>query len=549
LVVDDPQVTRPAAAGPALVGATTWLAEINRYREGSGLAPVTVNPTWVKGIQDHLNYLRLTPASYLTGAYQSLHTENPASPYYSATGALEASRSDLIDGASGDTPVQFIDSWLEAPFHAVGMLRPGLKQVAFADDPTSGDAGLDVIGGLTSSVATSSPVLFPGNGTTTNLTSFGGEDPDPTATCGWTSLSVGLPLVAILPSAPPAGVAATVSGPGGVETSAAGTVCIVDSRTFNASTPVYGSTGQQLLTGTHLVFVIPKSPLVAGGYHVHVTLPGSSPLTWSFTETASASTPGGSGSTDAPQSGTRSVVGMAATPTGGGYWLAAADGSVYPFGNAVTYGSMAGTVLAAPITHIVATPDGLGYWLVAADGGTFAFGDAGFYGSMGGIPLDAPVVDIAPTADGRGYWLVASDGGVFAFGDARFHGSMGGRPLDQPVVGVTADQASGGYREVATDGGIFSFGAPFFGSMGGRPLVAPIVGMAPTASAQGYWMVASDGGVFAFGDARFHGSMGGTPLSAPVVGITVDPATGGYWMVASNGGVFSFDAPFLGSVS
>ena len=29
------------------------------------------------------------------------------------------------------------------------------------------------------------------------------------------------------------------------------------------------------------------------------------------------------------------------------------------------------------------TPDGRGYWLVAADGGIFAFGDAGFYGSGG----------------------------------------------------------------------------------------------------------------------------------------------------------------------
>ena len=79
--------------------------------------------------------------------------------------------------------------------------------------------------------------------------------------------------------------------------------------------------------------------------------------------------------------------------------------------NVPSYGSMAGTTLNAPINHIVSTPDGKGYWLVAADGGTFAFGDAGFYGSMGGRHLNAPVVNIAPTPDGGGYWLVASDGG------------------------------------------------------------------------------------------------------------------------------------------
>jgi len=84
------------------------------------------------------------------------------------------------------------------------------------------------------------------------------------------------------------------------------------------------------------------------------------------------------------------------------------------------------------------TPDGHGYWLVAADGGVFSFGDAGFYGSMGGKKLDAPVVGMAPTPDGHGYWLVAADGGVFSFGDAGFYGSMGGKKLDAPVVGGSA---------------------------------------------------------------------------------------------------------------
>ncbi len=532
--------------GVAAVGSTTWLGEINRYRVGSGLSPVTANATWVRGIQAHLTYLALSPPSDLAGAYQSLHTENPASPYYTATGALEASRSDLTEGAVGDTPVEFIDSWLSAPFHALGLLRPGLRQVAFASDPTTGDAGIDVIGGLTASVPTTSPVLFPGNGMVTNLTTLGPEVPDPTSPCGWTQLQVGLPILAVLPASPPSGVGASITGPSGSESTAGGTVCVVDVHTFNSATAVYGPSAEKLLSGTHLVIVIPRSPLVAGSYHVQITMSGAAPLTSTFSVTSAAEGIGAPAS--APETRTQTIVGMAATPTGAGYWLAAANGMVRPFGAAGTFGSMADKDLVAPITHIVATPDGRGYWLVAADGGTFAFGDAGFYGSMGGQPLNAPVVDLAPTADGRGYWLVASDGGVFAFGDAQFDGSMGDKPLDRPVVGVTPE-VSGGYREVALDGGIFSFGAPFFGSMGGRPLVAPINGMEPTPSGMGYWMVASDGGVFAFGDAAFHGSMGGMPLDAPIVGLAVDPATGGYWMVASDGGVFAFDAPFLGSLA
>src|SRR6185437_2433962 len=100
------------------------------------------------------------------------------------------------------------------------------------------------------------------------------------------------------------------------------------------------------------------------------------------------------------------------------------------------HGSMAGQALNQPIVGMASTPDGGGYWLVAADGGIFAFGDAAFYGSMGGLPLNQPIVGMAATPDGRGYWLVAADGGLFAFGDAAFHGSMGGQPLNQPVVGL-----------------------------------------------------------------------------------------------------------------
>lgn len=37
-----------------------------------------------------------------------------------------------------------------------------------------------------------------------------------------------------------------------------------------------------------------------------------------------------------------------------------------------------------------------GYWLVAADGGIFAFGNAGYEGSMGGRPLNMPIVGMVP---------------------------------------------------------------------------------------------------------------------------------------------------------
>jgi hypothetical protein len=241
------------------------------------------------------------------------------------------------------------------------------------------------------------------------------------------------------------------------------------------------------------------------------------------------------------------AVGMAATPDGGGYWLAWSNGDVTTHGDAPSYGNASTFNLAQPIAHIVSTPDGRGYWLVAADGGTFAFGTAGFYGSMGAAHLNKPVVDMAPTSDGKGYWLVASDGGIFAFGDAVFRGSMGGLPLNKPIVGIAADNATGGYWLVASDGGIFAIGAPFFGSTGALGLNKPVNGMAATANDRGYLFVASDGGIFAFGNAAFHGSTGGLTLNKPIVGMSIDPATGGYWLVGSDGGIFAFGAPFFGA--
>jgi hypothetical protein len=61
---------------------------------------------------------------------------------------------------------------------------------------------------------------------------------------------------------------------------------------------------------------------------------------------------------------------------------------------------------------MAATPDSAGYWLVAADGGLFSYGDAVYFGSVPGQGITGPpaVVGVCPTPTGAGYWLVGNNG-------------------------------------------------------------------------------------------------------------------------------------------
>ncbi len=155
-----------------------------------------------------------------------------------------------------------------------------------------------------------------------------------------------------------------------------------------------------------------------------------------------------------------------------------------------------------PIVGMTPTTDGGGYWLVAADGGIFDYGDAGFYGSAGSIHLNQPIVGMSVSPDGHGYTLVASDGGVFDYGDAGFYGSLPGvlkpgQTLNSPIEGIVTTPNGGGYWMVAADGGIFTFGdATFLGSLGSEHLASPIAGM--FANGNGYTLVAQNGTLYPF---------------------------------------------------
>jgi len=219
----------------------------------------------------------------------------------------------------------------------------------------------------------------------------------------------------------------------------------------------------------------------------------------------------------------RSAVDVEPTPSGRGYWVLDDSGAVSAFGDATGYGGVPAAVLSPGElpTSLSATATGHGYWVFTNRGRAVSFGDARFLGDVSALALNGPVLDSVATPSGQGYYMVASDGGIFAFGDAGFAGSMGGRPLNSPVQSLVPDGDGSGYWLVASDGGIFAFDAPFKGSMGGKPLAKPVTGM--VRYGDGYLMVGEDGGIFNFSSLAFAGSLGGQPPVRPIASVAALP--------------------------
>ncbi|MHB1497712.1 MAG: hypothetical protein ACYCXN_07370, partial [Acidimicrobiales bacterium] len=128
------------------------------------------------------------------------------------------------------------------------------------------------------------------------------------------------------------------------------------------------------------------------------------------------------------------------------------------FGDAKAYGHVKEKL--STVVALAATSNGKGYWLVTKTGQVFAFGDAKAYGHV--KEKLSTVVALAPTSNGKGYWLVTKTGQVFAFGDAKV-----GKKIDKnapsattkdPVVTVIADKS--GYTLLLSHGSQVGYAAP-----------------------------------------------------------------------------------------
>jgi hypothetical protein len=270
---------------PFIMPNATGLSAVNYFRAMAGLPAVKENTTWSAADRNHSTWMLYNGIA---------HYETPGTPFYSASGD-EAGKTGNVAVSSdlNATARSHVELWMTGPFHAIGILRYNLTTVGFgmATSTTSSHwhsaATLDVIHGLAQGTTRpGDPIVWPGNGTTTSLTKFRVESPNPLTYCGssWVSNGAGLPVLAMMPEPVTKVTSATITGPNG-----ALTTCALWATKKPAAIDAGWPTAQALLSGDNAVTVLPSTALVPGVYTVQIVTQART-VRWSFQVDPTAAT-------------------------------------------------------------------------------------------------------------------------------------------------------------------------------------------------------------------------------------------------------------------
>jgi hypothetical protein len=252
---------------PFIPASSDWLTTVNYYRSMAGVGPVSEDPALSAGGVNHSCYMLLNGMS---------HDEVPGLPGYTPEGDAAGNNGNVaVSSVYGTSARSHVELWMTGPFHAIGVLRPHLQRAGFgkcdnqSTSPWRSAATLDVLRGLGPRQPMADPIVWPGNGTTTSLSRFVAESPDPRSFCGWSG-GGGLPVIAMMPESVGNTVSATITGPSGpLQT------CAISERNTNG-------VARDILGGDNAVIAMPRDPLAAGTYTVTVQTQWRT-VTWSFT--------------------------------------------------------------------------------------------------------------------------------------------------------------------------------------------------------------------------------------------------------------------------
>lgn len=276
-----PTLTPTVPAPTATPGAHAWLQQINHFREGSGLLPLTENESWSQGAWLHSRYMVMED--------EVAHSEDPASPWYTLEGDLAGQNGNIAVSSSALAPDLFaIELWMAGPFHAVAVVDPQLEQTGFGSFREEiglwqMGATLDVYRGLGETPpGTTFPILFPAAEGTTWLTGHRYyEWPDPLSSCPGYARPTGPPVIIQLGAG--AGTPA-VTDHAFFEGDAPLEHCVFDETTYTHPTDSsQQNVGRLVLDSRDAVVLLPRHPLVEGNtYTASITADGSA-YRWFFT--------------------------------------------------------------------------------------------------------------------------------------------------------------------------------------------------------------------------------------------------------------------------
>jgi hypothetical protein len=267
-------VCTPAADAPA-----TWLDRLNFYRSAAALPPVTEEPSLSAPVSLHARYMVLHDVI--------IHSEKRRHAEASAEGAAAAAVSNLAGSLRADEPDAWaVDTWMQGPFHAIGILDPALRQVGFGihrahNGRIQTAAGLDVIRGRAASVPPffSYPVVWPADGTTVPLSEGIEEYPNPLSSCRGFKAPTGLPLIVQVGSGD--GVP-QVTGSRLFDGARPLAHCVFDESTYRNGNKAEQRLGRSILAARDAIVLIPRDPLTRGrSYRAIIDVDGRQ-IDWTF---------------------------------------------------------------------------------------------------------------------------------------------------------------------------------------------------------------------------------------------------------------------------
>jgi hypothetical protein len=266
------------AAAPRAEPGAAWLERLNFYRASAALPPVAEDVALSGAVRLHARYM------LAHGVVQ--HSEDRRQRWATPEGEVAAGVSNLAASTRAtDSDVWAVDLWMQAPFHALGMLDPALRTVGFAiahaeRGKLQTAAGLDVIRGRSAAVPDAAyPIVWPANGTTVPIAAHTAEYPNPLSSCPGYDAPTGLPLIVQL------GSGANVPRVTGSWIADGETMlehCVFDESSYRNRDAVQQQLGRSILASRNAIVLIPREPLMSGHRYRAVIEAGGQLIDWTF---------------------------------------------------------------------------------------------------------------------------------------------------------------------------------------------------------------------------------------------------------------------------